>query len=425
MTGPTAATPDSDETTLWDTFAVGEPLSSTTFAGRETELDQLCTVFASLETSGARTVLVGGEAGIGKTRLVEEFRSRARAAGVWVAVGVCTPAEGGRLPYAPVVGVVRELGRVLDEPVASSALLAVRRELGLVDPSAAGEDPTRGERAKTRLFEAVLLCLTTLAERGRVVIGFEDLQWADSATLDLFDFLVRNLAAAPVLVVGTFRNDELEDARPLRRVLTELGRHRSVSHLELTGLDRDAIAALMAGILGRQPEWALVDAVHGRCAGNPFFAEELTAARDATSLPSVLRNVILLRIDRLAPDARRVVAIAAAAGPKVDHRLLSAVSDLDDSALHASIAEAVERGVLVVDDGRFASGTRCNATRSPVRCSRPIARACTSGSRPHSPRAPTSVRPDPSTPRSSSPCTGGRRANGRTRGTRRSPRPTR
>jgi len=344
-------------TNLWDTLAVGERLSSTTFAGRETELDQLCTVFASLETSGARTVLVGGEAGIGKTRLIEEFRSRARAAGALIAVGVCTPSETGGLPYGPVVGLVRDLGRVLDEPVATSALLALRRELGLVEPAATEVDDHAprsgpgGELVKTRLFETALRCLTTLAERSRVVIVFEDLHWADSATTELFDFLARNLADAPVMVVATYRSDEPDAARPLRRVLTELSRHRAVAHIELVGLDRDATAALMAGILGRQPDWALVEAVHRRSGGNPFFAEELTAARDATAMPSLLRHVIMLRVDRLAPAARHLVSVAAAAGPAVDHRILAAASDLDDATLRTAVAEAVDRGVLTFDDG--------------------------------------------------------------------------
>ena len=118
-----------------------------------------------------------------------------------------------------------------------------------------------------------------------MVVVFEDLHWADSASVEVIDFLARNLGASPLLVIGTYRRDELDQDRATARMLAELGRHRAVSQLDLAGLDRDATAVLMAGILGQHPDWPLLDAVHARSEGNPFFVEELTAARDATSLP--------------------------------------------------------------------------------------------------------------------------------------------
>ena len=384
---------------------MGERLSSPTFAGREVELDRLWTTFDALDATGARTLLVGGEAGIGKTRLIDEHCARARAAGALVAAGVCTPAEGGGLPYGPVVGVVRDLSRQLDDATAAAVLEPVRRELGLVElsgtattdpattgsaqapaeplaPAPAPAEPLAPAQApavvvelvKTRLFEALLTCLTALAERSRLVVVFEDLHWADSGTVEVVEFLARNLGEQPVLLIGTYRSDEPDQARPhpgsgtapgqrpqpspLRRMLAELGRHRAVEHLELTGLDRDATAALMSGILGREPEWTLVDAVHGRCGGNPFFAEELTASRDATSLPTTLRHVIMLRVERLSPAAHDVVAIAATAGTSIDHRLLATVmatpvtgvSPPGQQEQQAAVAEAVTFGILVVDD---------------------------------------------------------------------------
>jgi DNA-binding CsgD family transcriptional regulator/tetratricopeptide (TPR) repeat protein len=179
---------------------------------------------------------------------------------------------------------------------------------------------------------------------------FEDLHWAGSGTIEFFDFLTRNLGDLPVLLVGTYRSDEIDTDRPVARALVELGRHRALARIELRGLDREATVTLMAGILGYQPEWSLVDAVHSRSEGNPFFAEELTAWRDTTTVPSALRNVIMLRVERLTPDARRVVALAATAGTVIDHRLLIEASDLDDARLHAAVADAVVHGVLAVDD---------------------------------------------------------------------------
>jgi pentatricopeptide repeat protein len=334
-------------TRLWDDSGVGEPRSGATFAGREAELDLLRGTLAALETTGARTLLIGGEAGIGKTRLIEELRDRARAAGALVATGVCTPAEGGGLPYGPVVGVLRDLSRQLDQPTAAAILAPARQRLGLDAIPSADAAAIATEMGKTHLFEALLSGFTSLAERSRVVVVFEDLHWADSASVEVVDFLARNLGDGPLLLIGTYRSDELNQDQS--RTFAELGRHRAVSQLDLTGLDRAATAVLMSGILGHQPDWVLLDAVHGRCEGNPFFAEELTAARDAASLPSVLRDVIMVRVERLTPAGRHVAAVVATAGGAIDHRLLAAASDLDDELLRVAIAEATELRVLTVD----------------------------------------------------------------------------
>ena len=343
---------------LWEHSLVGEPSfvgerpSGATFAGRDAELDRLGSALVALDNTGAQTVLIGGEAGIGKTRLIEEFRDRARAAGALVATGVCSPAEGGGLPYGPVMGILRDVSRRLDEQTAASVLGPTRQWLGGLDAPAAvaGAPSTTSELGKTHLFEALLDCFNTLAERSRVVVVFEDLHWADSASVEVIDFLARNLAGSPLLIIGSYRRDELDPDQTQTRMLAELGRHRTVSEIELAGLDKDATAVLMAGILGNQPDWALLDAVHARSEGNPFFAEELTAAREATSLPAALRNVIMMRVDRLSPPARHVAAVVATAGGSIDHRLLSATSDLDAEALNAAIAEAVALHVLAVDD---------------------------------------------------------------------------
>ncbi len=332
---------------VWDDCGVTEPAPGVTLAGRDAELDLLWETFAGLDATGARTVLVGGEAGIGKTRLVEELGDRARAAGALVAVGVCTPAGGSGLAFAPIVGVLRDVARQLDAADAPAALASARRAIGLeTGPASAGlvSDTTQMQR-----FEAVLECCAALGERGSTILVFEDLHWADSASIELIDFLARNLASIPVLMVVTYRNDEVDPASFLGMTIGELARLRSVAGVELAGLDRDATGLLMRNVLGAAPEWSLLDAVHARSGGNPFFAEELTAARGAPSLPISLRNVVMLRIERLSPDARRVAATIAAAGGSIDHRALQATSDLDADALHAATAEALAGHVLAVD----------------------------------------------------------------------------
>jgi DNA-binding CsgD family transcriptional regulator/tetratricopeptide (TPR) repeat protein len=322
------------------------------------ELGDLDATLSTLAEHGVATVLVGGDAGVGKSRLIEEFCTRARDAGALVAVGLCTPAEGGGLPYGPVVGVLRELGRQLGPHDVAELLEPVQQGLGLgrsswadrLEHSAMTLSPALGV-VKTSLFETMLSSLGVLATRSPLVLVFEDLQWADSASLELLDFLTRNLVESRVLLIGTYRTEEVGPDRALRRVFAELGRHARVSHIELTGLDRAEIAQLLSGALGETPDWVLVDAVYSRSGGNPFFAEELAATRHVTTLPPALRNVLMIRLERLSPSARHVVAIAAAAGASIDDRLLAAAAELDPAARDAAVAETVEHGVLVADPG--------------------------------------------------------------------------
>jgi predicted ATPase len=237
--------------TVWDTGTVNARSASATFVGRERELDQLVSMLGELDATGARTALIAGEAGIGKTRLIDELRQRARAAGALVGTGVCTPAEGGGLPYGPVVGVLRDLARQLDELTAAAVLGGARRGLGLGAPASAELDaPPPAELAKTHLFESLLEACTGLAERSRIVVVFEDLHWADSASMEVVEFLVRNLSDEPVLLVGTYRTDEDLREHAFGRLIVELARHRSVTQLELGGFDRDTTGALMREMLG-------------------------------------------------------------------------------------------------------------------------------------------------------------------------------
>jgi DNA-binding CsgD family transcriptional regulator len=337
---------------MWNTLAVAEQGSSGAFVGRVAELDRLESALAALPDRGAATVLLGGDAGMGKSRLVEEFCARARTRGTRVALGACAPAEGGGLPYGPVVGVLRDLARQLPPGDAASVLGFAQRSLGLTAPT---ESPAEADSAstsglvKTKLFEALLQSIETLAARASVVLVFEDLQWADSASIEVIDFLTRNLHDNPVLLVATYRADEVERGGALRRLLAELGRHARVSQVELTGLDRIEIANLLTDIVGGDPDWTLVDAVVTRSGGNPFFAEELAAARHAKTLPTALQNVVMMRIERLSAHASHVVSVAAAAGASVHYHLLSVATRGDADELDAALSEAVENKVLVAD----------------------------------------------------------------------------
>ena len=226
---PESAAPDGPgdpSLPLWEHRTVGNRASSSQLVGREGELASLLDLLRSIPDGGSPvvTVLVGGEAGIGKSRLIEEFCSRARADGVLVATGGCAPVDGGGLPYGPVVGILRDLVRQLDLDTVIGVLGPAIDGLGVHVPGhdgAGGFHPSTEPASpvaldKTRLFAALLTSVAALADSVPTVLVFEDLHWADSASAELFDFLTRNLRHSPVLLVGTYRDDELGDQHPLR-----------------------------------------------------------------------------------------------------------------------------------------------------------------------------------------------------------------
>jgi DNA-binding CsgD family transcriptional regulator/tetratricopeptide (TPR) repeat protein len=324
--------------------AVGGRVSSPQFVGRVEHLAALTAAFDQVANGRTTTVLIGGDAGVGKTRLVEEFSSIARSAGALVATGVCVPTDSGGLPYAPIVGIVRD---VLSQIDANADVVGpVTRGLGIEN---SGEVLPVDEFAKTRLFESILTFVTQLSQNAPVVFVFEDLHWADSASAELLGYLVRNLTDTKALIVVTYRAEEMLRDHPLHGWLTELTRHPRTTQLRLHGLDRAETATLIGAILGEQPNWSLADGVWARSQGNPFFAEELVAARDDPSLSPELQGVILSRVEALSPPTQQVLRVIATAGTTATDRLVAAVGVLDSDALDLALAEAVDRQILVVD----------------------------------------------------------------------------
>ena len=326
-----------------DAGTVAVPPGRSTFVGRTTELSIIDALLTSMGSGQAAALVIAGDAGMGKSRLVGELRVRACSAGALVATGR-TPVEGVGLPYGTVVSLLRDLRRQLG-PDSQSQLEPVQRLLlgNNIGPAESGQ------LARLVLFEEVLAAVDALAATRPVVLVLEDVHWADTGTVELLDHLVRNLDKQPVLVIATYRPDELEGRPPVRRVAVELQRVPSTTSIELSGLSRDEIGALVAATIGHPQSWALVDAIHRRSEGNPLFAEELIEVRDDSALPPALRDLLTVRIDQLPHESRRVVAAAAVLGGAPDHRLLAAVADVDGRELDAAIADAVRHGVLVAD----------------------------------------------------------------------------
>jgi len=331
-------------------------LSSPILIGREAELVALEDALERAENGSAVVVLIGGEAGIGKSRLVAELADRARRRGDLVLEGGCVSigAEEG-LPFAPIAEALRGWLRSPDRAPLDPIIDPATRELGRLVPEVLAGDAetalaaTPAEWAQSRLFDAFLLLLERLGEMQPVVLIAEDLHWADRSTRDLLSFVARRLRGQRVLVLGTYRSDELHRRHPLRPWLAEMQRLPQVEHIEVPRFDADEVGQLIAAIEVDQDVSAqLLDAITRRSEGNPFFAEELLAAgADVGELPARLRDVLLGRIGSLGDDARRLLAAASIAGGPVDHQLLGTVLALDDERLLAALEEAIGANLLV------------------------------------------------------------------------------
>jgi DNA-binding CsgD family transcriptional regulator/tetratricopeptide (TPR) repeat protein len=333
---------------------MGGRVTSPTLVGRVQELQTLDAARRRAADADPAVVLVGGEAGVGKTRLITELTTRCATDGTRVLAGGCVPVGDGALPYAPIVEALRAL-------VADIGVAAVRELIGPSWPEVARLLPVLGppdstrlpdQAAQGRLFELLLGLLGHLSEQGPLILVVEDLHWADRSTRDLLAFLARNLRREQVLVVVTYRNDEPGQQR-FGPYLAELDRGGPVQRLELARLDRTETAAQLTGILGAAPAVDLVDDVFARSEGNPFFTEELAMMRAGSDeLPATLRDLLRGRIQALPERAREVLAVVAVAGRQVPHRLLAAVAGLNDQMLVAALREAVASQLLVTRAGQ-------------------------------------------------------------------------
>jgi DNA-binding CsgD family transcriptional regulator len=290
------------------------------FVGRARELGELERALDGTRAGSGATVLVAGEAGIGKTRLASELARRAREAGFEVLLGRSIDLVGTELPYQPFVEALRPLGG-----------------LRLQAPS------------QLRVFEETLALLTEHAAAAPVLLVLEDLHWADTSTLDLVVFLAHNLHDRPVLLLATYRADERASAERMRRLAEGVRRSGSALVLELGPLAHGELTALLAAGADAPPPAALTHAIVARSEGNPFFAEELLAAAGGESgeLPRGLREALLQRVDGLDRPTQSVLRLAAAAGRDVSYVLLRAVAGLTEHEVRESLRRAVEHGVLV------------------------------------------------------------------------------
>ena len=326
-------------------------MASPSFVGRARELVRLAELAAAAAGGEPAFVLVGGESGVGKSRLVAEFAGRAAAGGARILSGDCVDLGGGELPYAPLVAALRGVDpHQLEQMLGRGA-----KELAPLLPQLEGEDTALAatSHAQGRLFELLLALLAGLGADQPLVLTVEDAHWADPSTRDFLSFLIRNRRRERLMVIVTYRTDELHRRHPLRAFLAEADRART-TRLTLERFTRDELTEQLTGILGHAPPARLIDDLYARAEGNPFFTEELLAAGGGHGdgrLPDDVREALMLRIELLSADAQAVLRVAAAAGPSVRHGLLVAATPLEPDALLAGVREAVAHHVLVQEPG--------------------------------------------------------------------------
>jgi DNA-binding CsgD family transcriptional regulator len=348
---------------------------SPVFIGRKDEIAALAQLLDRARTKDTGFALISGEAGVGKTRLVRELADRAGALGFLVLTGQCVELGAEGLPLAPLVDALRTLVRTMRPDALAGVLGPAAEGLARLLPElAAGTavGPAAEELQKAQLLEHVLGALGRLGEQRPVLLVIEDLHWADQSTLDLMAFLIRSLRDARVLLAITYRSDELHRRHPLRPLLTAWERTRTVDRVELDRFDRREVAAQLTAILGDgpAPAPALADAVFDRSGGNAYLVEELAGLvrndRDLDDLSPSLLDVLLSRVDALSADAQKLLRTACVAGRAVSDRLLATVAGFAEAELYATLREAVDNHLLIVDPSGYGYTFRHALTRDAV-----------------------------------------------------------
>jgi len=316
--------------------------------GRDAELARLRGLLDDAAAGRAVTALVGGDAGVGKSRLVAEVMAVAGRSGFTVLCGQCAEI-GDSVPYLPFADAFRTAPSHVEQAVKGRPVLARL----LPDGGDPGPESDPSGMARQQMFGAVLGTLAELAAASPVLLVLEDLHWADATTRHLVTFLARMLRRERVAIIGTYRTDDLHRRHPLGEVVAELGRLPSVALAELGPLPAAALAEHLSNLPNgpARLSTALLGSLVERAEGNAYYAEELLAASSGSSgvLPSGLAALLLARVARVSDAAQQVLRAAAVAGRRANDQLVLAASGLDAAAYEEAVREVVTHQLLVPD----------------------------------------------------------------------------
>ncbi len=325
-------------------------VTSARLVGRAHELAELELAYADAVAGRPSLASVAGESGVGKSRLLAEAERRLAAGGARVLQGDCVDLGEGELPYAPLVAALRPLARA-GGPALETLPPDLREELRAFLPGLPGSAGS----SQGRLFEALLALLDALSAQDPLVLSIEDLHWADSSTRAFLSFLARSICGQRLLVMASYRPDELHRRHPLRPLLAALEREPRARRIELQPLTEAELAEQLEGILGAPPADELARRLWMRSEGNPLFTEELLASGldGRGALPPTLRDALMLRVERL-PEAAQDVVRVLAAGQRLPHDVLAEATDHGQRELNDALREAVADHILVADhDGSY------------------------------------------------------------------------
>lgn len=353
------------------------PFTRLPFVGRAQEHAALIDEWKASRHGKKRLTLVEGEAGVGKTRLLEEVLRYAETQGATVLPGRCYE-FGGSLPYQPIAEALRS--HLHDEqislsPVWLSELARLLPDLHERHPDLPEVQRTTRDAARQRLFEAVTRLLSSICEtRSALCLFLDDLHWADQSTLDLLHYLVRHLTNVPIWLVGTYRPEEVGLSHPLTRLRQGLSRDHQAKRLALGPLSNDSVKTLATALVGKQEGTALGDYLHRESEGNAFILVETVSALEEKSvliaketgflhdhkhgpawiwtgepatetLPSTIQDIVLQRVGRLTKTAQQHLTLVAAMGQPFDTALIETAAQ-DTEHVKKSLDEWLSRRIV-------------------------------------------------------------------------------
>jgi DNA-binding NarL/FixJ family response regulator len=332
-------------------------VSSPVFIGRAQQLDQIAAAIRAGAEGQGRFLIVAGDAGVGKTRLVEEVVRRARGDGALVGVGRCIEYGGSSLPLAPIRELLEELSRALGpkrfdqlarfgEDGLASVVSGVGTSAAATERVGIGSDSTH-----VRFMEACLELFRRLGRDRPLLLVIEDIHWSDASTLLVLSHLALGRRDLPFTVVATFRADDIHRRHPLQPFLAEAQRATHTERMDLPPFGHAEIQELVDAILGERAAPGVIDRIEARSGGNAFYAEEVLAAvRSGGALPSGLRDVLLARVETLTDAAQEILGIASVGGLRVAVGILAEVAGRSPTDLEPLLHEAVDAHLIAPAD---------------------------------------------------------------------------